>query len=68
MMAKWICIKRTNDFFNLDNIAHIWLEKGVNGYFLMGEMMHNEEEVVLTDNFETPEECTKHFYKMKNIG
>lgn len=40
------------DAINLNNLAHVWIEKCDKGYFLMGEMIHNSEEVVLTETFE----------------
>ena len=51
-MKKWSrCSIR--DIVNLDCFCHIWVEKGSNGYFLMGEMIHNSEEVVISMDWGT---------------
>jgi hypothetical protein len=51
---KWV-ISSELDIFNLDAFFHIWVEKCPNGYFLMGELIHNGEEVVLSSTFDN--EC-----------
>lgn len=63
-MKNWVRVGK-GDFFNLDNIAHIWIEHTVNGFYAMGEMMHNQEEVVLSDPFESFQECQ--IYLLNNL-
>ena len=55
-IMNWIKPNK-HDAFNLKNIAHIWIHKSVNGYFLMGEMMHNKEEIVLSASVESIEDA-----------
>ncbi len=45
------------DMINLDKIRHIWIEEGVNGFFLMGEFEEDYEEVSLSNSYETRLEC-----------
>ena len=56
---KMIWIHYENDAFLLNNICHICIQKSCNGYFLLGEMMHNKEEVVLSPYFQEREDCLK---------
>lgn len=55
-----------DDAINLDNIAHIWIEKSVNGFFLMGEMINTQEDVVLSITFENESECRNCFMNLFN--
>ena len=48
------------DFINLENICHIWIQKCPNGWFLMGEMIHNGEEVVLSQTYSIEHSCYLH--------
>jgi len=53
---EWIYLE-SDDAFNLRNISHIWVQKCHSGFFLMGEMIHNQEEVCLTHIFDSYDEC-----------
>lgn len=53
---NWIKVGK-NDFFNVENLAHIWINESVNGFFLMGEMIHNHEEIILSETFDNEDEC-----------
>lgn len=53
---KWIYLE-SGDAFNLSNIAYIWIQKCPSGFFLMGEMIHNHEEVCLTHILDSYDEC-----------
>lgn len=54
---KWLYTLHNDEAINTDNICHIWIENSPNGFFLMGEMMHSGEEVVLSGNCKTEKEC-----------
>ena len=60
---NWIYTSK-EDAINLDNLAHVWMQECPNGFFLMGEMIHNQEEVVLGDTFLKKEQCMKALYEM----
>ena len=53
---NWIYLE-CGDAINLSNIAHIWVQKCPAGFFLMGEMIHNQEEVCLTHIFDSYDKC-----------
>ncbi len=55
-----------NQWFELSQFCHIWIEKSINGFFLMGEWIHNGEEVVLSPSFEF-KECLKLWMKNKGV-
>jgi len=59
---NWIAVGA--DVFNLDKIRHIWIEKGVNGYFLMGEFEIDEETVVLSGDFIDFIKCLNHLHEI----
>ena len=58
MKYEWV-FSSSEDVINLNNISHIWIQKCPNGYFLMGEMINNCEEVVMSQTFESKEECMR---------
>lgn len=60
-MGNWINLG--NDCFNLDKFVHIWMDKTINGFFVMGEL-ENGEEVVLSGCFQCPIQCSSHMYKI----
>lgn len=60
-MSKWI--NTGNDCFNLDKFIHIWIEKSVNGFFLMGEI-ENGEEIVLSSCFQCPLQCANYMSRI----
>ncbi len=64
-MSKFI---RTSeeDFINLNNICHVWIQKCPNGWFLMGKFIHNSEEVVLSQCYEEKHSCYLHAIGLLN--
>jgi|KBSMisStaDraftv2_1062788.scaffolds.fasta_scaffold296803_2 hypothetical protein len=54
-MSRWVR-NEINGAINIDNLCHIWVEQGINGYFLMGEMIQNAEEVIVSRTYSTEEE------------
>jgi len=54
---EWIYLE-CGDAFNLNNISHIWVQKCPSGFFLMGEMIQNQEEVALSHIFDSYDQCT----------
>ncbi len=65
--SKWIRSIR-DMWFNLDAFFHIWVMRSHNGYSVWGELIHNGEEVVLSECFETEEECIYHINIILNIS
>lgn len=67
--GKMTWIKIANDeWVNLDQIFHVWIEETVNGFFINGELKHNGEEVVLSKNFNTFDECLKYVNILLGTG
>lgn len=58
-MRKWIR-NRHDQWINLDNICHIWIDEHHGKYFANGEMIHNKEEVVLSEGFNSEIDCILH--------
>lgn len=52
-----------DQWINLDNVFHIWIDKTENGYFINGELIHNSEEVVLSGPFLSIIDCVDHLNK-----
>lgn len=60
---NWIRVSE-DDFINLDEIFHIWIQKCPNGFFLIGERKLNQEEVVLSQCYVDKLSCFKHMIKV----
>ena len=60
---KWL-ITSKDEAINLDNICHIWIQKCPDGWFLMGEMIHNSEEVVLSLKYDIEDKCRQLLYSL----
>lgn len=60
-------IKYNSEAFNLNEFRHIWIEKGVNGFFIMGEFLRDLEEVVLSSDFQNFFECENCMNKLLNL-
>ncbi len=64
---NWIYVSESN-CINLDDIFHVWIEQSINGYFLMGELRHNGEEVVISMIFQNVFDCQKYMHKILKIN
>ena len=60
---KWIYLE-CGDAYNVSNLAHIWVQKCPSGYFLMGEMIHNQEEVALSHIVDSYDQCVNFIRKI----
>lgn len=65
-IKNWV-LSDSDNAINLNNIAHIWIQNCPNGYFLMGEMIHNEEEVCLSPCFDNKNKCKLIMFNLLGI-
>lgn len=73
-MDNWICVD--NDWFNIKDFCHIWIEERrfitgnmieIDGYFAMGEWRHNGEEVVITKDYQSLDELRHYINRSVKI-
>jgi hypothetical protein len=68
------------DWFNLDDFCHIWIETRsfhetegfehrikVTGYYLMGEWRHNGEEVIISQDWESIDDLKKFLHHKLDV-
>ncbi len=53
---NWIKVGKDN-FVNLDKIFYIWIQPYFTEWYLVGSLIHNDEEVRLSENFHDKDEC-----------
>jgi len=60
---NWIRVSE-DEFVNLNEIFHIWIQQCPNGFFLMGERKSNDEEICLSQCYKDKLSCFNHVIKI----
>ena len=66
-MNNWFADGRGN-FYKSSDFHHLWIDRGADYFFILGEWKHNAEEIVVSDAFNTYEEAEKWIMNVLDQG